>query len=60
MRCHYIFMLIRFYTEVWFKTEFKTWFKRKDKVTQCTRLDSEILTFLDHNVDCRDVKRVIF
>jgi len=28
-------MLIRFQTEVWFKTEFKTWFKRKDKVTQC-------------------------
>jgi len=26
----YIFMIIRFYTEVWSKTEFKTWFKRKD------------------------------
>jgi len=24
-------MLIRFWTEVWFKTEFKTWFKWKDK-----------------------------
>ena len=28
-------MLIRFWTEVWFKTEFKTWFKRKDKVIHC-------------------------
>jgi len=22
-------------TEVWSKTEFKTWFKRKDKITHC-------------------------
>jgi len=35
MRCHYIFMLVTFQTEVWSKTEFKTWFKHKDKVTQC-------------------------